>query len=86
MNTKELIEIADSLGLEHYNECENYICIKGINGHATVCYTDLYLVRWPSMQSTSAATMMTFVNHLKQMGRDSLKEDLNTLLSTTRYD
>lgn len=81
MNKKQLIDLADKLGIEHYNECDSYICLVGVNGHATIVYSD-----HPSNKEwETPATEMNFANHLKQMGRDSLKMDLNDLLSITRH-
>jgi len=77
MKKKQLIEIADSLGISHYNECDAYICLEGINGDASILYTDEV--------KDKSATMLDFAKHLKQMGRDSLKMELAELLDITRH-
>jgi hypothetical protein len=77
MNKEELVELADKLGIKHYNECEERICLSGINGHATVLYTDKAYER---VNWQKPAEMIDFANHLKQMGRDSLKFDMNELI------
>jgi len=82
MDMKQLIETADSLGILHYNENPKYICLHGINGHASILYTDD-----PSNREWEVpATMVDFANHLKQMGRDSLKMELHSLLSITLHN
>jgi hypothetical protein len=78
MNKKQLIKIAKELGIKYYNECDKYICLIGINGHATLLYTNLN-------KRNNHATMLDFSEHLKQMGRDSLKMELNNLLSITQH-
>lgn len=80
MTTKELIKIGTSLGLEHYNECDEHVCFKGINGHASVFYSSKC-----NKKIWEPATMEDFADHLLQMGRDSLKMELNTLLSITTH-
>jgi hypothetical protein len=80
MNKQELIKIADSLGLEHYNENDKFICVKGINGHASVLYTDT-----PGTDWNFPAIMEDFVNHIKMMGRDSLRMELHSMLSITSH-
>jgi hypothetical protein len=75
MTTKELIKIGKSLGLEHYNETDKFVCFKGINGAAKVFYTS----------SNKASIMLDFAEHLKMIGRDSLRMELNSLLSITSH-
>jgi hypothetical protein len=43
MTIDELIGAANDLGIEHYNECDEYLCLKGINGHASLLYTDFHV-------------------------------------------
>lgn len=91
MTTEELIKIGDSLGLEHYNECETHVYFKGINGGASCFYTDANFLPNKNGRAiritdyTYPAEMDKFARHLKQMGRDSLKMDLNQLLSITSH-
>ena len=80
MSKEELIELADLLGIEHYNECERHIILVGVNGGASCLYTDDDPSDW-----TVPATYLDFANHLKQMGRDSLKMELDRLLSITSH-
>lgn len=81
MTTKELIKIGKSLGLKHYNECDRYVCFEGVNGGATTFYSSSKKnAKWQT-----PATMENFATHLKQMGRDSLKMDLNKLLNITTH-
>ena len=82
MTKDELIKIADSLGIKHYNECEEHICLEGVNGGSSILFTD----KIPKCYSFSEpATMESFATHLKQMGRDSLKMDLDRLLNMTKH-
>ncbi len=76
MKTDELVKIGESLGLKPYNINEQYVCFHGINGGATLMYTE-------DVKSIDCkpATMLDFANHLKMMGRDSLRMELNDLLS-----
>ncbi len=71
------------MGLEYYNECQDYICVEGINGHTSVMYTD---TGFEETLSNKVATMKDFAKHLKQMGRDSLKMDLENLLNITKHN
>ena len=82
MTKNELIKIADSLGIKHYNECEEFICLEGINGGGSVLFTDN---KHKCHTTSKPATMESFATHLKQMGRDSLKMDLDRLLNITRH-
>ena len=71
-----LIELADLLGIKHYNECEDYIVLEGINGGSKLIYARL----------KESETYKAFAKHLHQMGRDSLKMELNDLLSITKHN
>lgn len=73
----ELVEFADELGIDYYNVTNKSIVLKGINGHSTVVSinTDKYVRTEPKF----------FANHLKQMGRDILKMELDRLLSITKH-
>jgi hypothetical protein len=66
------LRLAKELGLETYNEKEEYFCIKGFNGQATLVY---YGVQ----------ALAKVRDHLLQMGRDQLKIELNDLLDITRH-
>lgn len=50
-----------------------YFCIKGINGHASV------------ISMIDSSWKLKVKQHILQMGRDSLKMELNTLLSITGH-
>ena len=82
MTKEELIEIGTKLGLSYYNECEDYVCFHGINGYSSLMYTTKGAIKLVSNNS-SVSIYSDFAEHLKQMGRDSLKMELNILLSTT---
>jgi hypothetical protein len=98
MNKEELIILADKLGIDHYNECDDYICLKGINGQITLLYTsagiqdmvDRYKNHYNDKKEiarmiNALATELDFATHLKQMGRDSLKMDLDRLLNVMTH-
>ena len=85
MNTKELIEVANSLELEYCNECPDYICLKGINGDASLLYTDMGYEKHKCLTIAATATLLDFKEHILQMGRDSLKMDLDILLNITKH-
>jgi len=72
LNKDELISLAVKMGLETYNVTDKYFCVKGVNGHATTIHYD-------------NEPIIRIKNHLLQMGRDSLKMDLNNLLSITTH-
>jgi hypothetical protein len=80
MNKHELIETAHALGLETYNENDNYICVRGLNGHASVMQTDL-----GRNQYSNPATLKDFAEHIRMMGRDSLRLELGSLLSIMEH-
>ena len=81
MNTKQLIDLANKLEIKYYNECNDYICLKGINGMTSILYTSKS--KLPSKFIT--ATGVDFRNHILQMGRDSLKMELDRLLNITTH-
>lgn len=72
MDKEEILHLVEMFNLETYNVNDKYFCIKGINGQATTVYYD-----------TDPITEIK--NHLLQMGRDSLKMDLNYLLDITKH-
>lgn len=78
MTTNQLINIAESLELRVIYDSNNIITIAGINGQVSVLYTNNSVNNKPS-------TMKDFANHLKQMGRDQLKMDLERLLNITTH-
>jgi hypothetical protein len=80
MKTDELVKIGESLGLEPYNINDQYVCFHGINGGSCLLYSDDV-----KDKHCKPATMIDFANHLKMMGRDSLRLELNSLLSITRH-
>ncbi|MCY7361613.1 MAG: hypothetical protein LH629_06025 [Ignavibacteria bacterium] len=82
MTKTQLIKVTKDLGLDYYNACENYICIKGINSHVQNLNTDAGIKQCNYLK---VATLLDFAEHLKQMGRDSLKMELNSLLDITRH-
>jgi hypothetical protein len=67
------LEIAKAMNLEIYNEKDSYFCIKGINGGASCIYYD-------------KDPFTAIKQHLIQMGRDSLKMELNDLLDITKHN
>ena len=69
---RDPLRLAKELGLETYNEKEEYFCIKGFNGQATTVYY-------------GAQALTKVRDHLLQMGRDQLKMELNDLLDITRH-
>jgi hypothetical protein len=84
MTKEKLIEIGTKLGLSYYNECEDYVCFHGVNGHSSLMYTTKGAIKLVSANS-SVSTYSDFAEHLKQMGRDSLKIELHTLLSINTH-
>ena len=73
MNKDEILDVVKTMCLETYNECEEYFCVKGVNGHATTVYY-------------GAGAMAMLRGHLVQMGRDELKMELNRLLDITKHN
>jgi hypothetical protein len=73
MNREEILQLVELFNLETYNVNDKYFCIKGVNGAATLIYYD-------------KDPITTVKNHLIQMGRDSLKMDLNYLLNITTHN
>ena len=71
-NKKNIIDLVHTMNLETYNVTDDYFCIKGINGHVSVINYD-------------KDPISGIKNHLIQMGRDSLKLELNDLLSITKH-
>lgn len=74
MTKAKAINFAKELGIETYNETFVSLCLKGINGHATLVYLD------------DSSLKLKYAQHLKQMGRDSLKMDLESLLSISKHN
>jgi hypothetical protein len=72
MNKEEIIRVLKEMCLETYNECDKYLCVKGVNGQATTIYY-------------GAGAMTIIREHLVQMGRDQLKMELNRLLDITGH-
>jgi hypothetical protein len=72
MNKDEILGVVKAMCLETYNENEEYVCVKGVNGHATIVYY-------------GAGAMAMIRGHLVQMGRDELKMELNQLLDITKH-
>jgi hypothetical protein len=73
MNKEEILHLVELFNLETYNINDKYFCIKGVNGAATLVYYTFHPIT-------------TIKNHLMQMGRDSLKMDLNYLLDITKHN
>jgi hypothetical protein len=73
MSKEEILNIAYLFNLDVYNINDKYFCITGVNGNATTVYY-------------SNDPITSIKNHLIQMGRDSLKMDLNYLLSITNHN
>jgi hypothetical protein len=71
-NREKIMDIIKLFNIEYYNLNGGYVCLKGINGHATI-------VKFDNNPITSIK------QHLIQVGRDSLKMDLNYLLDITRH-
>jgi len=80
MNKKQWIKILKDFELDYYNECDAFICVKGINGGVTTLHTN-----HESNKIYAPSTLLTLKGHIKQMGRDSLKMDLNRLLNITLH-
>jgi hypothetical protein len=73
MTKEEILNIARLFNLDVYNINDKYFCITGVNGNATTVHY-------------SNDPITSIKNHLIQMGRDSLKMDLNYLLSITNHN
>jgi hypothetical protein len=73
MTKEEILNIVRLFNLDIYNINDEYFCITGVNGNATTVYYD-------------NDPITSIKNHLIQMGRDSLKMDLNYLLSITNHN
>jgi len=76
---EDLINTANALGIDYYGETNYHIILIGINGHGSVVQIE------NKRYKKKASTMKDFANHLRQMGRDSLKIDLNNLLDITKH-
>jgi hypothetical protein len=72
MTKEEILKLVNLMNLDVYNTNDNYFCIKGVNGHAATIYYD-------------NDPITKIKNHLIQVGRDSLKMELNDLLDITRH-
>lgn len=72
-NRNEILKLVESFNLETYNVNDKSFCIKGVNGGTTLVYY-------------TADPFTTIKNHLIQIGRDSLKMDLNQLLDITKHN
>jgi hypothetical protein len=73
MDRKQVIQIIELFNIEYYNINDGYVYLKGINGQATT-------VKFDNNPITSIK------QHLIQIGRDSLKQDLNNLLNITSHN
>lgn len=73
MGKEEILQLVELFNLETYNVNDKCFCIKGINGDATIVYY-------------AGDPITTIKRHLIQMGRDSLKMDLNCLLDITKHN
>lgn len=81
MTLEETIKIAKGLDIKYQvSKDKHYIVLDGINGQSTI----LYLKHPDGTQIDEQ--LPTFAEHLKQMGRDSLKMDLEKLLSITKHN
>jgi hypothetical protein len=80
MTTKQWIKILQDFGLDYYNQCNTFICVKGINGQVTILHSN-----HPDNKIYAVSTLLTLKDHIKQMGRDSLKMELHSLLDITRH-
>lgn len=69
---KETLNLVQLFELEAYNINDDYLCLKGVNGGATT----VYYYQDP---------VMKIKEHIIQMGRDSLKMELNNLLDITKH-
>ena len=72
-NREKIMDIIKLFNIEYYNLNDGYVYLKGINSQATI-------VRFDNNPITSIK------QHLIQMGRDSLKIDLNDLLNITSHN
>ena len=73
MSIEQIMDIIKLFNIEYHNLNDRYVYLKGINGQATI-------VRFDNNPITSIK------QHLIQMGRDSLKMDLNDLLNITSHN
>jgi hypothetical protein len=73
MSKEEILNLVELFDLETYNFNDKGFCVKGINGDATIIYYN-------------SDPIKSIKRHLIQMGRDSLKIDLNCLLDITRHN
>lgn len=73
MDKELIVELLNVWGIETFNKQTDKCCMRGINGHVGILYYD----RDP---------LITIRDHLLQMGRDSLKMDLNSLINITSHN
>jgi uncharacterized protein YpmB len=73
MDKITLLDLVHAMNLETYNVNDNYFCIKGVNGDAITIYYD-------------KDPLTNIKKHILQMGRDSLKMELNYLLDITKHN
>ena len=73
MNKEEILKTGRELGLKLSHETENYVVFYGVNGQRSLFYKNL-------------TSLKDFYNHIHQMGRDSLKMDLEKLLNITKHN
>jgi len=73
MSKKEIAELLSIWNIDTFNKTTDRCCMRGINGQLTMLYYD-------------KDPLSTIKSHLIQMGRDSLKMDIESLLSITNHN
>lgn len=71
---KIIKDFAESLGIKYKASKDNWISFNGVNGGVTIIDFD------------DKDWRLVLANHLKQMGRDSLKIDLERLLDIAKHN
>ncbi len=76
MKIEELVKLGNSFNLESYNINSKYLCFKGINGQSSLIYVN----------QPEKLVMMELRKHIQQIGRDTLKMEINNLLDITKHN
>lgn len=78
MTKEELLKVGKSLGLIVAHSCEEFVSFEGINGYISIFYAS-------HPNNMVVSTMKNFTEHIKMMGRDELRMEINSLLSIIRH-